>query len=112
VVVEQGVAMWAGNALQDNATQTLTSPPYNNVIYQGTQNDVEAIYQQVINPPGFLVTPYTIRSGYMNGDINLDGQTLFQGTRNDVEFIYQNVIKNHPGNTLVVPFFIIKEQLP
>ena len=112
VVVEQGVAMWAGNALRDNETQTLTSPPYNNVIYQGTQNDIESIYQQVINPPGFLVTPFTIRDGYMNGDINLDGQTIFQGTQNDVEFIYQNVIKNHPGNSLVVPFFIIREQLP
>ncbi len=108
VIVDQGVAMWAGNAFNDNEPVA----PHDYVIYQGNNNDVNVIYQQVINPPGFLVTPFTIRRGYMNGDINMDGKTIFQGTQNDVEFIYQNVIKNHPGNQLVVPFFKIREQLP
>ncbi|MBN8820645.1 MULTISPECIES: Ig-like domain-containing protein [unclassified Spirosoma] len=108
VIVDQGVAMWAGNAFNDGNQ----SAPYDYVIYQGNDNDVNVIYQQVINPPGFLVTPYTIRKGYLHGDINLDGKVIFQGTKNDVEFIYQNVIKNHPGNQLVVPFFKIREQRP
>ncbi len=108
VIVDQGVAMWAGNTFNDNEPVA----PHDYVIYQGTNNDVNVIYQQVINPPGFLVTPFTIRRGYMYSDVNMDGKTIFQGTQNEVEFIYQNVIKNHPGNQLGVPFFKIREQLP
>lgn len=108
VIVEQGIAMWAGNTLNDGDP----TAPHDFVIFQGTNNDVNVVYQQVINPAGNLVTPFTIRRGYLNGDINLDGRVIFQGTQNDVEFIYQNVIKNHPGNSLVQPFFKIREQLP
>jgi hypothetical protein len=108
VLVDQGVAMWAGNAFNENES----TAPHNFVVYQGTNNDLNVIYQQVLNPAGVLVTPYTIRSGYLNGDINLDGKTIFQGTLNDGEFIYQNVIKNHPGNSSELPFFKIREQTP
>ncbi|WP_345271642.1 Ig-like domain-containing protein, partial [Nibrella viscosa] len=48
VVVAQGMAMWAGNALEDNNA----TAPHENVIYQGTSNDVNAIYQQVLNASG------------------------------------------------------------
>ncbi|NJN78482.1 MAG: hypothetical protein HC803_09290 [Saprospiraceae bacterium] len=102
VVVDQGVAMWAGNALYDNQ-----------VIYQGTQNDVNPIYQLIINASGNIFdTPFYKLKTYNNGDINMNGETIFQGTQNDVEFIYQNIIKNHPGNVLRQNFFIIREQLP
>lgn len=102
VVVKQGVALWAGNALYDNK-----------VIYQGTSNDVNPIYQQVINTSeNLFVSPYYKLKGYYAGDINLNGEVIFQGTGNDVEYIYQNVIKNHTGNILKHNFFIIKEQLP
>jgi len=102
VDVLQGVALWAGNSLFDNQ-----------VIYQGTDNDVNVIYQQVINYVGnvFVSKFYTLK-GYYTGDINLNGDAIFQGTGNDVEYIYQNIIKNHPGNTLGQKFFIIKEQIP
>ena len=102
VDVLQGVALWAGNSLFDKQ-----------VIYQGTDNDVNVIYQQVINYVGnvFVSKFYTLK-GYYTGDINLNGDTIFQGTGNDVEYIYQNIIKNHPGNTLGQKFFIIKEQIP
>ncbi|WP_345245642.1 Ig-like domain-containing protein, partial [Nibrella saemangeumensis] len=109
VVVEQGRALWAGNALYDNDPGI----PHNFVINQGTNNDVNVIYQQVINAPGnIFVTPFFRLRGYYTGDINLNGEVIFQGTGNDVEFIYQNVIKNHPGNVLRQPFFIIREQIP
>ncbi|WP_051211171.1 hypothetical protein, partial [Runella zeae] len=102
VDVVQGKALWAGNSLYDDQ-----------VIYQGTDNDVNVIYQQVIastsNP--FLL-PFFILSGYYTGDVNMDGEVIFQGTTNDVEYIYQNVINNHPGNALKQNFFIIQEQLP
>lgn len=108
VVVEQGRALWAGNALYVN-----TSDGKHNVIFQGTDNDVNVIYQQVINAnSNLLITPYYKLKGYYAGDINMNGEVIFQGTTNDVEFIYQNVIKNHSGNTLVQPFFKIREQIP
>jgi hypothetical protein len=109
IVVQQGVAMWAGNATLDNAS----SSPHNSVFFQGTNNDVNTIYGQVIDP-GFntLASPIFKLRGYWTGDVNLNGETIFQGTGNDVEFIYQNVINNHPGNVLKLPFFTIREQLP
>ncbi len=102
VVVVQGRAMWAGNALRDNV-----------VIYQGTNNDVNVLAQQVVSAPAnTFQLPFYILKGYLSGDINMNGEVIFQSTRNDVEFIYQNVIKNHPGNALKDNFFIIQEQLP
>ncbi len=109
VIVQQGVAMWAGNSLNDNAP----SVPRNLIIFQGSNNDVNQLYQQVTTAPGnILTTPFYKLRGYQVGDVNLDGQVIFQGTGNDVEFIYQNIVKNHPGNSLRVPFFIIREQVP
>ncbi|MES2520439.1 MAG: Ig-like domain-containing protein, partial [Bacteroidota bacterium] len=102
VDVEQGKALWAGNVLYDN-----------NVIFQGTGNDVNVIYQQVINASGnFFVSPSYILKGYYSGDIDLNGATIFQGTGNDIEFIYKNVIKNHPGNIFKLNSFKIKAQIP
>ena len=109
VVVQQGVAMWAGNALIDN----VASAPHNSVIFQGSNNDVNVIYSQIINPTtNPLLIPSQKLRGYSQADINMNGDSIFQGTGNDVEFIYQNVINNHPGNGLKLPNYIIKEQLP
>ncbi len=106
VIVQQGVAMWAGNSFVDNASST----PHNSVIFQGTNNDINTIYQQIIPNP--LASPFFKLRGYATGDVNMNGDTIFQGTGNDVEFIYQNIINNHPENGLKAPFFIIREQLP
>jgi large repetitive protein len=102
VDVVQGKALWAGNALYDGQ-----------VVYQGTDNDVNVVYQQVIASAGnpFLL-PFYILPGYYTGDINMDGDVIFQGTTNDLEYIYQNVINNHSGNALKQSFFIIQQQLP
>ncbi|MFN4086744.1 MAG: Ig-like domain-containing protein [Spirosomataceae bacterium] len=102
VVVEQGRAMWAGNVLRDGR-----------IIYQGTSNDVNGIYQDIINSNGnFFGSAFFKLKTYNSGDVNLNGEAVFQGTGNDVEFIYQNVIANHPGNVLGQNFFVIREQLP
>ncbi|GAB3991970.1 hypothetical protein GCM10028807_23790 [Spirosoma daeguense] len=108
VVVPQGVAMWAGNVFIDNAA----SQPHNLVIYQGSNNDVNQVYQQIINAVTNFPTPFLRLKGYQLGDVNMDGLEGFQGTGNDVEFIYLNVIRNHPGNSFRLPFFSIREQLP
>ncbi|WP_207506916.1 Ig-like domain-containing protein [Telluribacter humicola] len=103
VVVTQGRAMWAGNTINDGK-----------VVFQGTGNDVEVIYNQIINATDnteFKFPNYVLK-GYHNGDVNMNGEVIFQGTKNDVEFIYQNVIKNHPGNTTPEINFVIQEQLP
>ena len=95
--------------LIDNAA----SAPHNSVIFQGSSNDVNVIYGQIldtaVNP---LLLPSVKLKGYSRGDIDLNGDTIFQGTGNDVEFIYQNVVNNHPGNVLKYPIYIIREQLP
>ncbi len=109
VVVQQGMAMWAGNATLDNAIST----PHNSILFQGTNNDVNTVYGQIIAPQfNILGSPILKLRGYWTGDVDLDGETIFQGTGNDVEFIYQNIINNHPGNVLKLPFFFIREQLP
>lgn len=102
VTVLQGKALWAGNALNDSE-----------IIYQGTGNDVNMIYQEVVNASGniFLSLSFKLK-GYFSSDIDMNGESIFQGTGNDVEFIYQNVIKNHIGNTLGLNFFKIKQQIP
>lgn len=101
VAVTQGMAMWAGNALQDKS-----------VIYQGTNNDVSAIALQVKGPSNITGSPTYVLNGYNTGDVNLDGKTIFQGTGADVNFIYLNVTSNHPGNISGTNIFIIREQLP
>ena len=102
VNVQQGKAIWASNVLYDSE-----------IIYQGTQNDVNIIYTSVINAGGNLLTsPAYKLKGYFLGDIDMNGETIFQGTGNDVEFIYQNILKNHLGNILKLNSFKIKEQLP
>ncbi len=106
VTVQQGMAMWAGNVLYTNMSDGKRS-----VIFQGADNDINVIYQQIINAPAnTLVTPAFKLKGYFPSDVTLNGEAIFQGGGNDVEFIYQNVI-NHPGNTSNLPFFIIKEQI-
>jgi len=102
VVVQQGRALWAGNAELDRL-----------IIYQGTANDVNPIYTRVITDPlNVFILPTFKARGYYVEDIDMNGEAVFQGTGNDLEFIYQNIISNHPGNALVLPFFTIREQLP
>jgi hypothetical protein len=102
VVVDQGFALWAGNALFDKR-----------VIYQGNSNDVNPVYQLILTEiSNLLGSPFFKLKTYNLGDINMNGETIFQGSGNDLEFIYQNIISNHPGNILKQNFFTIKEQLP
>jgi len=103
VNVLQGKALWAGNALPDNK-----------VVYQGTENDSEAIRMKIMNAPGnqTLMLPIYLLTGYYPEDVDMNGTVVYAGTGNDVEFIYQNIIKNHPGNLLLQNNFIIQQQLP
>lgn len=106
VSVQQGHALWAGNVLYTDLSDNKRS-----VTFQGSDNDVNPIYLQVINAPAnTLVTPIFKLKGYFTGDVTMNGEVIYQGATNDVDFIYQNVI-NHPGNSSNLPIFKIKEQL-
>lgn len=107
VSTTQGMALWAGNALQSANEQ-------NGIIFQGTSNDANQIYQLIFSSPGnqlFQLPSFKLRT-YNQGDIDMNGETIFQGSQNDLEYIYLNVILNHGGNFLRAPIFIIREQLP
>lgn len=107
VSTNQGMALWAGNALQSASEQ-------NGIIFQGTSNDANQIYQLIFSSPGnqmFQLPSFKLRS-YNQGDIDMNGETIFQGSQNDLEYIYLNVVLNHGGNFLRAPIFIIREQLP
>lgn len=102
VTIEQGLALWSGNTTYDNK-----------MIYQGTNNDNNSVYQQVVGAStNVLQLPSYKLKGYYSGDVNMNGEVIFQGTGNDIEFIYQNTINNHTGNLLKQSYFVIKEQLP
>lgn len=102
VVVNQGRALWAGNVLRDDR-----------IVYQGSGNDIDPLYQRLINNPGnVLYTPFYKVRGYLVDDVNLDGEVIFQGSANDIEFIYLNVVSNHSGNILRQNSFVIRQQLP
>jgi hypothetical protein len=106
VSVAQGMAMWAGNVLYAN-----TLDGKHNVIFQGSDNDVNVIYQQIINSPANTLPLSSFKlKGYYVGDLTMDGETISQGAGNDTEFIYQNIINNHPGNITQLSYFKIKEQ--
>ena len=94
-------AMWAGNT--DDLDQ---------VIFQGSNNDVNSIFFRVLTDADNLNSQINfVELGYYVEDVNLDGQTIYQGTNNDPNFIFFNVLV-HPDNTNSGINFVIDEQLP
>ena len=106
VLTAQGPALWAGNVNYSVNVQ-------NRVIFQGTENDVNPIYQLIFSSAGniFQSPSFKLRT-YNLGDVDLNGETVFQGSGNDIEFIYSNIIQNHSGNIFRANNFFIREQLP
>jgi hypothetical protein len=82
------------------------------VIFQGTEVDPVAIFNDVMAHSGnqeFLAN--FIMTGYVRGDVNMDGRAVFQGSPNDTDIIFFNNI-GHPENTNLNANFIINQQLP
>ena len=95
------VALWAGNANNDQLVQ-----------YSGTSPDTPSILSNVLNDAGnFLNFPTYTVSGYNMNDINMNGSSQYTGTEPDTPFILQNVLA-HPGNFLNFSTHPIQEQLP
>jgi PKD repeat protein/glucose/arabinose dehydrogenase len=81
--------LWAGNALRNDL-----------VSYTGTDNDRDAVLQQVGG-----VVPTNTATGYLSSDVNLDGIVRYTGGNNDRDIILQNI-----GG--VVPTLVRMQQLP
>ncbi len=94
-------ALWAGNV------------DFNHMIlFQGALVDPAAILNDVMSHEGnvdFLAN--YILTGYIRGDVNMDGRAVFQGSPNDTDLIFFNSIL-HPENTNLNANFIINQQLP
>ena len=93
-------AMWAGNA-----------NTVNNLIFQGANNDPNAVFFEVLTAPTNSGQINYIYDGYREEDLDLDGQTIYQGASNESNTIFFNVI-SHPDNGSFITNFIITEQLP
>jgi hypothetical protein len=81
--------LWAGNVVPDDAVR-----------YSGAANDRDQVLQAI----GGVVPTNTV-GGYLNEDVNLDGQVRYAGNDNDRDIILQTI-----GG--VVPTSIRQEQLP
>ena len=102
-VTQSGLqAMWAGNSTGDNK-----------VIFQGPNNDPDAIFFDVlndINNTGQIVN-FIRNNVYSRSDIDMNGKVIFQGPTNEVDIIFFEVF-GHPDNTNQIINFIIWQQLP
>ncbi len=95
------MALWAGNAIQDNQ-----------LIFQGNNNDSNGVFFQIQEDlsNGTNSTSF-ISNGYFLSDTNMDGKTIYQGSQNDPNSIFFNVL-SHPQNNNFTTNFTIFEQLP
>ncbi|WP_188771504.1 beta strand repeat-containing protein [Emticicia aquatilis] len=94
--------LWAGNAYRDDK-----------VIFQGPDNDVDAIFFSVMTDPTNVssFTNFIRNSVYDNADVDMDGRVIFQGPNNEVDLIFFEVL-THPSNTSQFLNYIIWQQLP
>lgn len=97
-----GKSLWAGDINGDRRA-----------IYQGPNNDIFALFSQVVaNPDNTENLANYIVTGYNRPDVNLDGKTIYQGPMNDRAFLLLNSVLSHPLNTGYLANFIAIEHLP
>ncbi len=94
--------LWAGNAYRDDK-----------VIFQGPDNDVDAIFFSVMTDPTNTsqFTNFIRNTVYDQSDIDMNGQVIFQGPNNEVDLIFFEVL-THPSNTSQFLNYIIWQQMP
>ncbi len=100
--IQKNYASWAADLNGDRKT-----------IYQGPSNDINTLFVQVITDSNNTnLLPNYIRKSYDNADLDMDGNVIYQGPDNDRSKLLFDVILRHPGNSQLLPNFIINEQLP
>jgi len=108
--------MWGNYAMQEKNNKYLLWPANTDVnqqvIFQGGNNDPNAIFFGVLTDPNNVNTFVNyIGTNYCYEDVNMDGRIIYQGGSNDANLIFFTVLI-HPANTLNIPNFVIEEQLP
>ncbi len=94
-------AMWAGNVNSSN-----------DVIFQGTNNDPNAVFFKVLTANTNTLNQVNyVYDGYHVEDVDLDGRVIYQGNDNEVNTIFFNVL-SHPSNGSLFQNYIIGEELP
>ncbi|MFK7935311.1 MAG: cadherin domain-containing protein [Saprospiraceae bacterium] len=99
---EDVMVLWGGNSNSDNQ-----------LIFQGANNDVDAIFFSVLlaEDNSNSATNY-IKEGYARTDTNMNGESIYQGANNDLDvMIFFNVL-GHPVNTSFIVNYIVQEQIP
>ena len=83
------------------------------VIFQGPDNDVNALFQKVLLAPSnvqFLAN--FILPGYLAQDFNLDGKCIYQGPGNDRSRILVYAILANPENAQHLANYVLYHGLP
>ncbi|WP_298898954.1 hemagglutinin protein [uncultured Psychroserpens sp.] len=94
-------ALWAGDVNTDD-----------NIIFSGSNNDVNAIKDYILADPSNVLYFITYASsGYLLQDIDLNNIARFSGSPNDSNIIKDNIL-NHPANFLNLPTFTISTTVP
>ena len=91
-------AMWSGDLNHDNQ-----------VIFQGPNNDVFALFLAVLTDPANtnFISNFVSRT-YSTADYDLDGSVIFQGPNNDRSKLLFNTILIHPDNEAYLSNFILQ----
>ncbi|KAK6030163.1 hypothetical protein OSTOST_03710 [Ostertagia ostertagi] len=95
------LALWAGNVNADRF-----------VIFNGGNNDQNALQHIVYNAPGNTTQNLSyIYNAYTQGDVDMRGTAIYQGAGNDANYISENVF-NHPANVNNNQTYVMFEQVP
>ena len=97
VLVEDDIAMWAGDLNGDN-----------NTIFQGPNNDIFYMFLHILlDESNESNLSNFISGGYTEKDFNMDGKVIFQGPGNDRSILLWNTVFNHPNNDQNQSNFIV-----
>ena len=79
----------------------------------GANSDSEAVLFKVLLDSGNInLTPsFILNNMYLKEDANMDGKIIYQGTESEIDNILFNVLL-HAFNTIVLPTYVIYEQIP
>ncbi|MEK7255889.1 MAG: hypothetical protein AAB316_14155, partial [Bacteroidota bacterium] len=98
--------LWAGN-LSGGGTSA------DKIIYQGADNEVDAAFFAVLTDAGngSFAANYIVNNVYDRADADMDGKVIYQGAGADIDVVFFTTAL-FPDNSLVLPNFIIYQQIP
>lgn len=99
-------SLWPGNTGVNSNTE-------DEVIYQGSNSDVDEIYFKVLLDMGntMFLPNYIVPGTYSRMDANLDGMVVYQGSGSDPDVPFFAILQ-YPLNALFLPNYTLFEQIP